>query len=145
MSSTIHLQPPFRAEHIGSLLRPKALFEKRQQLESKQCNPSDLKPVEDDAIKQIVELQRNVGIKTITDGELRRLSWISTSSLPCFDFSAALLHRSYFFDGVFDKLEGMIHMPDRKFHSSLPSRSCLSFVLRSHRDVQGRAPSILSS
>ena len=68
MSSTVHLRPPFRAEHIGSLLRPKALFEKRQQLES-----SDLKAVEDDAIKYVVELQRNVGIKTITDGELRRL------------------------------------------------------------------------
>ena len=72
-SATIQLQPPFRAEHIGSLIRPKALFEKRQQLESKQCTLSDLKPVEDNAIKHVVELQRNVGIKTITDGELRRL------------------------------------------------------------------------
>ena len=73
MTSAIQLQPPFRAEHIGSLLRPKALFEKRQQLKSKQCTLSDLKPVEDSAIKHVVELQRNVGIKTITDGELRRL------------------------------------------------------------------------
>ena len=85
MSSIIHLQPPFRAEHIGSLLRPKALFEKRQQLESKQCTLSDLKPVEDDAIKHVVELQYSVGIKTITDGELRRFSWISPLFLPCFD------------------------------------------------------------
>jgi methionine synthase II (cobalamin-independent) len=87
MSSTVHLQPPFRAEHIGSLLRPKTLFEKRQQLESKQCTSSDLKPFEDDAVKHVVELQRNVGIKTITDGELRRLAWISTPSLPFFDCS----------------------------------------------------------
>ena len=74
MSPAIQLQPPFRAEHIGSLIRPKALFEKRQQLESKQCTLSDLKPVEDNAIKHVVELQRSVGIKTITDGELRRLT-----------------------------------------------------------------------
>ena len=73
MSSTIQLRPLFCAEHIGSLLRPKALFEKRQQFESNQCSSSELKPVEDEAIKHVVELQRNVGIKTITDGELRRL------------------------------------------------------------------------
>lgn len=99
MSSTVHLQPPFRAEHIGSFLRPKALFEKRQQLESKQCNSSDLKPFEDDAIRHVVELQRNVGVKTITDGELRR---------------------GYFFEGVFDKLEGMIYMPDRPIDTFKP-------------------------
>jgi methionine synthase II (cobalamin-independent) len=74
MSSSIQLQPPFRAEHIGSLLRPQALFEKRQQFESKQCTSSDLRPVEDNAIRHVVELQRNVGIKTITDGELLRLT-----------------------------------------------------------------------
>jgi len=119
MTSAIQLQPPFRAEHIGSLLRPKALFEKRQQLISKQCTLSDLKPVEDSAIKHVVELQRNVGIKTITDGELRR---------------------GYFFEGVFDKLEGMIYMPDRKFHSSLP-RLPLYFGLRSHRHIQAVYPS----
>ena len=73
-SATVQSQPPFRAEHIGSLVRPEALFEKRLQLESKQCTLSDLKPVEDNAIKHVVELQRNVGIKTITDGELRRLT-----------------------------------------------------------------------
>jgi len=115
MSSTIHFQPPFRAEHIGSLLRPKPLLEKRQQLEAKQCTSSDLKSVEDDAIKHVVELQRNVGIKTITDGELRRLSWISKQLLPFF-LANVLLHRAYFFEGVFDKLEGMTYMPDRKFH-----------------------------
>ncbi|KAF8807333.1 UROD/MetE-like protein [Phlegmacium glaucopus] len=97
--STIHLRPPFRAEHIGSLLRPKPLFEKRQQLEAEKCASYDLKPVEDDAIKYVVELQRNVGIKTITDGELRR---------------------RYFFEGVFDKLEGMIHIPDRPIGTFKP-------------------------
>lgn len=132
MSSIIHLQPPFRAEHIGSLLRPKALFEKRQQLESKQCTSSDLKPVEDDAIKHIVELQYSVGIKTITDGELRRFLGFQRCF---FHVLTPVLHRGYFFEGVFDKLEGMIYMSDRKFHLSLPPRHCLSFVLRPHRYV----------
>jgi methionine synthase II (cobalamin-independent) len=73
MSSSVHLHPPFRAEHVGSLLRPKALYEKRQALEAKKCSPSDLKPVEDEAIKHVLKLQQDIGIKTITDGELRRL------------------------------------------------------------------------
>lgn len=72
MSSSVRLHPPFRAEHIGSLLRPKALYEKRQALEAKECSPSDLKPVEDEAIKHVLKLQQDIGIKTITDGELRR-------------------------------------------------------------------------
>lgn len=69
---SLHLHPPFRAEHVGSLLRPKALYEKRQALEAKECSLSDLKPVEDEAIKHVVKLQQEIGIKTITDGELRR-------------------------------------------------------------------------
>jgi methionine synthase II (cobalamin-independent) len=72
MPSSIHLRPPFRAEHVGSLLRPKALYEKRQALEAKECSLSDLRPVEDEAIKHVVKLQQELGIKTITDGELRR-------------------------------------------------------------------------
>jgi methionine synthase II (cobalamin-independent) len=72
---------PSRAVHIGSLLRPKALFEKRLQLESKQCTPAELKSVEDAAIKHVLDLQRNVGLKIFSDGELRRFLWISTVML----------------------------------------------------------------
>lgn len=85
-SSPVHLRPPFRAEHIGSLIRPAALFQKRELLEERQCTPQDLKAVEDDAIKHVIKLQQELGIKTITDGELRR---------------------GVFFEGVFDTLEGM--------------------------------------
>lgn len=71
-SSKIHLYPPFRAEHIGSLLRPAGLYEKRQLLERGLCARQDLKKVEDEAIKHVVKLQKDVGMKTITDGEQRR-------------------------------------------------------------------------
>lgn len=84
MSSTVPLQLSYRAVHIGSFLRPNALFEKRQQLESKQCTPSDLRSLEDAAIKHVVELQRNVGIKTVSDGEFRRLSWTSMLCRPSY-------------------------------------------------------------
>ncbi|KAF8168175.1 hypothetical protein B0H34DRAFT_684486 [Crassisporium funariophilum] len=92
MSSSIHLSPPYRADHIGSLLRPKALYEKRTQLEANECSLIDLKAVEDDAVKHVIKLQKDIGIKTITDGELRR---------------------RFFFDGVFENLDGMEFMPNR--------------------------------
>jgi methionine synthase II (cobalamin-independent) len=66
------LKPPFRAEHIGSFLRPKALLEKRALFHAKTCSANDLKIAEDDAIKHVVQLQRDLGIRTITDGEQRR-------------------------------------------------------------------------
>lgn len=71
-ASTIPSKPPFRAENVGSLLRPLALFAKRKVMDEMKRAPDDLKAVEDDAIRHAVKLQQDVGIKTITDGELRR-------------------------------------------------------------------------
>lgn len=71
-SGKLHLKPPFRAEHIGSLVRPLPLFKKRELLEQNKGSSDDLTALEDEAIKRVVELQRELGIKTITDGELRR-------------------------------------------------------------------------
>jgi len=116
--SSVHLRPPFRAEHVGSLLRPKALYEKRQALEAKECFPSDLKPVEDEAIKHVLKLQQDIGIKTITDGELRRFVGRNHRSLSAFAHTS--MHREYFFEGVFEKLEGMVHIPNRAFFSWHP-------------------------
>ncbi|KAF9481015.1 UROD/MetE-like protein [Pholiota conissans] len=100
--SSVPLKCPSRASHVGSLLRPKSLYEKRQALEAGQISPEELKPVEDEAIKQVLKLQRELGISTITDGELRR---------------------TFFFDGVFNRLEGMTYIPNRPistFKSYIP-------------------------
>jgi methionine synthase II (cobalamin-independent) len=70
--SSVHIKAPFRADHVGSLLRPKTLYEKRQAYQSNQCPYSTLKPVEDDAIGHVLKLQQDTGIKSFTDGELRR-------------------------------------------------------------------------
>ena len=72
MSTTLRLFPPFRADHIGSLKRPAKLLEKRDAFDKKQISAEELREVEDEAIKAIVEMQRSVGIKSITDGEFRR-------------------------------------------------------------------------
>lgn len=68
----LHLNPPFRAEHVGSLLRPSKLLRKRRQFENKKCTLEELQAAEDEAIKYVVKLQQDVGMKTITDGEMRR-------------------------------------------------------------------------
>lgn len=71
-SVKVHAKPPFRAEHVGSLIRPRPLYEKRCQLEEGKCSVDELTEVEDDAVKHIVELQRTLGIRSITDGEVKK-------------------------------------------------------------------------
>ena len=68
----LHLDPPCRAEHIGSFLRPAELVAKRAEYENHRCNHEELRIVEDESIPGIVRLQQEVGIKSITDGEMRR-------------------------------------------------------------------------
>jgi methionine synthase II (cobalamin-independent) len=72
MSPKPALNPPFRAEHIGSLLRPEPLHEKRKLFGANKCTAEELGDVEDEAVKHVVKLQQDLGLKTITDGEQRR-------------------------------------------------------------------------
>ncbi|KAK7565065.1 hypothetical protein IWX91DRAFT_392083 [Phyllosticta citricarpa] len=67
-----HHNPPFRAEHLGSLLRPKELLAKRQSVHEGKLKPQALKPVEDASIKQAVEKQIELGFRALTDGEYTR-------------------------------------------------------------------------
>src|ERR1043166_8763907 len=64
--------PPFRAEHIGSLIRPPALLRARERHAQGQLNRAGLRAAEDDAIRQVVALQEEVGLEVVTDGEFRR-------------------------------------------------------------------------
>ena len=61
--------PPFRADHVGSLLRPPDLLAARER------NDPNLREIEDQAIREVVQLQKDVGLRTATDGEFRRASW----------------------------------------------------------------------
>jgi 5-methyltetrahydropteroyltriglutamate--homocysteine methyltransferase len=69
--------PPFRADHVGSLLRPPKLREAREAREKNKITAADLTRVEDEAIREAVKLQEDVGMQAITDGEYRRHSWSS--------------------------------------------------------------------
>jgi 5-methyltetrahydropteroyltriglutamate--homocysteine methyltransferase len=68
-------EPPFRADHVGSLLRPSALLDARDRFAAGQISAEELRAMEDDAIRDVVRMQREVGLRSATDGEFRRASW----------------------------------------------------------------------
>jgi 5-methyltetrahydropteroyltriglutamate--homocysteine methyltransferase len=67
--------PPFRADHVGSLLRPPELLKARAEHQASRLSATELRALEDKAIRDGVKLQRELGLKGITDGEMRRGSW----------------------------------------------------------------------
>jgi 5-methyltetrahydropteroyltriglutamate--homocysteine methyltransferase len=69
------MQPPFRADHVGSLLRPKELLRAREDHKAGRVSAAQLKAMEDDAIRAVVKMQEDIGLQGITDGEFRRSSW----------------------------------------------------------------------
>ena len=72
---SLRTSPPFRADHVGSLLRPKPLLEAREALAQGEITPEQLQESEDAAIADVVRLQQDAGLQTVTDGEFRRTSW----------------------------------------------------------------------
>jgi 5-methyltetrahydropteroyltriglutamate--homocysteine methyltransferase len=73
--ATPRTTPPFRADHVGSLLRPERLLRARDDRASGRMTADELRAVEDDAIREVVAMQRAVGLRSATDGEFRRTSW----------------------------------------------------------------------
>jgi 5-methyltetrahydropteroyltriglutamate--homocysteine methyltransferase len=90
-------KPPFRADHVGSLLRPEDLKAARARAERGELSPAQLRAVEDAAIAQVIRRQEDLGLQAITDGEFRRHAWQT-------DFLAGL-------DGAEEGV-GQLPMPD---------------------------------
>jgi 5-methyltetrahydropteroyltriglutamate--homocysteine methyltransferase len=67
--------PPFRADHVGSLLRPPELLEARSRHAAGEIDADALREVEDRCIRDVIALQRDAGLESATDGEFRRTSW----------------------------------------------------------------------
>ncbi|PSK98885.1 5-methyltetrahydropteroyltriglutamate--homocysteine methyltransferase [Murinocardiopsis flavida] len=67
--------PPFRADHVGSLLRPHRLLAARAEHAAGAIGDAELRAVEDDAIREVVRAQEDAGLQSATDGEFRRASW----------------------------------------------------------------------
>jgi len=67
--------PPFRADVVGSFLRPAAIKQARKQFQAGEIDAGQLRAVEDKEIRRVVELQREAGLAVLTDGEFRRAWW----------------------------------------------------------------------
>src|SRR5580704_4383253 len=68
-------KPPFRADHVGSLLRPSALKEARSRRERGEISPDVLAALEDREIEKVIRKQEEIGLQAVTDGEFRRAFW----------------------------------------------------------------------
>jgi len=69
---SVRSRPPFRADHVGSFLRPQTLLDARERRKKGELGPAELRAVEDQAIRDIVRFQEDLGLSGITDGEFRR-------------------------------------------------------------------------
>ena len=96
--------PPFRADHVGSLLRPAELLRAREEFAVQRISAEQLREVEDEAIRAVVEMQRQAGLQSATDGEFRRATWHM-------DFIYAL--------GGVEKAAGDIRVQFRNEHGTL--------------------------
>jgi len=74
-STMPRLKPPFRADHVGSLLRPAALKEARVKRERGEIGGDELRRIEDREIENVIRRQEAIGLKSVTDGEFRRAFW----------------------------------------------------------------------
>ena len=68
-------KPPYRADHVGSLIRPDTLIKAREQAEQKAISPAELARIQQAAIRDVVRMQEELGLKLVTDGEYNRHSW----------------------------------------------------------------------
>lgn len=101
-------KPPFRADHVGSLLRPQELKDARAQRKDGKITAEQLKAVEDKAIEAVIKKQQDIGLHSVTDGEFRRSWWH-------FDFLGGLDGVEYYtsaekgiqFSGVQTRAEGV--------------------------------------
>ena len=72
---TARTTPPFRADHVGSLIRPAALVEARRAAAEGRIAAGELRRIQEEAIREVVRVQEEIGLKSITDGEFNRVSW----------------------------------------------------------------------
>jgi 5-methyltetrahydropteroyltriglutamate--homocysteine methyltransferase len=115
--------PPFRADHVGSLLRPAPLLAMRDRHQKGEISDAELRAAEDEAIRDAVKKEESVGLKSVTDGEFRR---------------------TYFHVDFLEKLEGVTVSGgiQVKFHSKkgevdfAPPRLAVTGKLRHVRDIQ---------
>jgi len=132
--------PPFRADHVGSFLRPKRLLDAREQHKTGTLTAAALRTVEDDAIRDVVRFQEDLGLRGITDGEYRRtyfhidfltkLSGVTTKGGINVSFHSA--------SGNVDFAPPVMQVTDRVRHAVPIQRADFEFL----RSVTTRTPKV---
>lgn len=100
-------KPPFRADHVGSFLRPESIKKARKQLQDNEITPEALRVVEDEAIRQLVEKQKQCGLKAVTDGEFRRSWWHLDFFAGLEGIKKTATSKGFVFHGVHTKAESV--------------------------------------
>jgi len=122
MPSSAPHDPPFRADHVGSLLRPPELLKARADHEAGRISPSDLKRLEDDHVRKAVAMQEEIGLQSITDGEFRR--GVFYSDFICRGLGGA---------SIYYEAERMFFVDDEGKHIPVP-------LLEIHHRLKWREP-----
>lgn len=111
--------PPYRADHVGSLLRSDAVKTARRQFANQEISAEQLKAAEDEAIVEVVRMQEAVGLKVVTDGETRRSFWHYDfmQELTGFTFVERAVEGGIHFKGantrpIFPTITGPVDFPD---------------------------------
>ncbi len=138
MPSSAPHDPPFRAEHVGSLLRPPQLLKARADHDAGRLSATDLRRVEDDLVRKAVAMQEEIGLQSITDGEFRR--GVFYADFICRGLGGASIYyeaeRMFFVDDegkhipvplltIHDRLKwsGPVHADEFRFVQSLTGRT----------------------
>jgi 5-methyltetrahydropteroyltriglutamate--homocysteine methyltransferase len=120
-------KPPFRADHVGSLLRPAALAEARAQFAAGELEASALKAIEDREIEAAIRRQEEVGLQAVTDGEFRR-AWWHLDFLAGFDGAEMIdLDQGIQFAGTRTRAQG-VQVSGKLGYSSHPMLAHFEFL-----------------
>src|ERR1700730_15887652 len=99
-------KPPFRADHVGSLLRPAALKQAGAKHAKRELSAAELTAIEDREIERVIRRQEGLGLQSVTDGEFRR-SWWHLDFLWGFDgIERCAMDQGIAFSGMQTRAEG---------------------------------------
>jgi len=133
-------RPPFRADHVGSLLRPKELLEARRRHDEGGLSAEALREVEDRSIREIVRMQEQVGLQSITDGEHRRFIFHIDflKQLDGIEERGGIATKFHTTDGVVDYAPPRLVVTSKLGHSRPIQRADFEFL----RSVTSRTPKV---
>src|SRR5437660_4899093 len=123
-------KPPFRADHVGSLLRPAPLKAAREKRAKGELAAADLKAIEDREIERAIKRQEEAGLQAVTDGEFRRSSWHLDFLWGLDGVERHVMDTGVAFAGVNTRAEGIKVTGKIDFRTSHPMIKHFKFVQR---------------